>query len=159
MSNYAEDTVISTDGSRNSIQDAVRVLKTSSAIFSLNIHLTKSQLLPLGPLYDNRPGHFSRLSFDSSDISLLPTSESVSLTITMTSFILTTCRNFLESNIYLMFGLLETSHQLARFWLLRRLPCLSSCTSLWSCLYHLLTSFMNWKIFFTNLYDQRNLIK
>ena len=67
ISNYADDTVIITDGSENSIKEAVKVLNTFSGISGLNINLTKSHLFPLGPFHENRPGHFSRFSFDFSD--------------------------------------------------------------------------------------------
>ena len=67
ISNYADDTAIITDGSENSLNEVVKVLKAFSEISGLNINLSKSHLYPLGPFYGNTPHYFNAFQFDTSN--------------------------------------------------------------------------------------------
>lgn len=63
ISNYADDTVIITDGSESSINEVVNVLNRFSKVSGLTVNLDKSYLFPLGPLFSNPAEFFHNVQF------------------------------------------------------------------------------------------------
>ena len=55
ISNYADDTVIVTNGSQNSLKEVISILDRFSQASGLKVNLDKSYLFPVGPLFSDPP--------------------------------------------------------------------------------------------------------
>ena len=67
ISNYADDTVIITDGRNDSFKGVMAVLDNFADVSGLKVNVTKSNLFPLGPLYVDPPWYFKDFEFKISD--------------------------------------------------------------------------------------------
>ena len=63
ISQYADDTVLFTDGSKSSIDNIISVLHAYQNISGLFINYDKSVLFPVGAFVDNRPAHYNDCIF------------------------------------------------------------------------------------------------
>lgn len=59
---YADDTVLFTDGSRDSLIEMLAILRKFQAAFGLKLNINKSNLFPLGPFVSTLPVYISNLN-------------------------------------------------------------------------------------------------
>ena len=64
ISQYADDTVIITDGSESSLQEVMNVLQLFCISSGLKINSEKSHLFLLGPLFEHHPVYLTQFNFD-----------------------------------------------------------------------------------------------